>query len=225
MNLENRNVLETNDIITGTGTIFSKKECNDIGNKWMRECPKCKIIITYKSKKAYLNCKKLNTNCRKCAVKESWKYKDKLFFQSDGYKKRMSKTLKEIRTGNGYGEKFKQKCRENKLSQIKKCGVQRTFNRNACNFIDTINSKFGYQFQHGLNGGEVQIIGYSLDGYDKNKNAIFEYDEPKHHNHKVRIKDIERQNRLISYLRPSAFLRYDEKFETLYDVVSGRRLL
>lgn len=31
--------------------------------------------------------------------------------------------------------------------------------------------------------------------------------------------------RLISYLKPSVFLRYDEKFETLYDVISGRRLL
>ena len=150
--------------------------------------------------------------------------RDTSFFRSEKYRNKMSVILTKKRRSDSYGEEFKRKCRENKLKQISKCGVQRTFNVNACKFMDKLNRGLGIKLQHGMNGGEIQFIGYSLDGYDEKNNIVFEYDEPKHHIMSVKNKDLERQNRLISYLSPKVFLRYDEKNNVLCDVVSGKEI-
>ena len=55
--------------------------------------------------------------------------------------------------------------------------------------------KNGYVFQHAMNGGEVCIDGYFLDGLDEEKKTIIEIDE-KHHfdiNGNLKPKDIKRQ--------------------------------
>jgi len=50
--------------------------------------------------------------------------------------------------------------------------------------------------QHAENGGEFEVAGYYLDGYDKNLNIAFEYDEPGHYedviNNILNKRDIER---------------------------------
>lgn len=188
--------------------------------KFAKQCPSCYELQTYGSEKVYLRALKGNWKCRVCSTKANDKIRDKLFFKTDKYRLKMSGVLKEKRKTESYGEVFKQKCRENKLKQINKCGSQRTFNFNACEFMDKLNKRIGINLRHGLNGGEYQVIGYSLDGYDKEKNIIFEYDEPKHHILSVKNRDIERQNRLISHLNLTKFLRYDEKKNILYDVVN-----
>lgn len=92
---------------------------------------------------------------------------------------------------------------------------------NGCNYADFLNQKFGWNLQHGLNGGEVEIDGYFPDGYDKEKNIIFEYDEPFHYldpeNNILTEKDIKRQNYLIEKLNCD-FYRYNEKKDYFYKV-------
>lgn len=62
------------------------------------------------------------------------------------------------------------------------------------------------------------VCGYWLDGYDKEKNIVFEYDESFHYPYgKLRHKDIVRQNRIIAFLN-CAFWRYNEKTKELYKV-------
>jgi predicted nucleic acid-binding Zn ribbon protein len=54
-------------------------------------------------------------------------------------------------------------------------------NPKGCRFIDIFSKINGYNFQHGANGGEVHFpeTGTWVDGYDKERNVVFEYDEKK----------------------------------------------
>ena len=73
--------------------------------------------------------------------------------------------------------------------------------------------------QHELNGGEIQLIGYSLDAYDKERNIVVEYDEARHYDvdNNLKYKDIIRQNNIIKYLQ-CKFFRYNERIQLFYEV-------
>ena len=109
----------------------------------------------------------------------------------------------------------KEKLRIIKLKQLEKLEVSRTFNESACSFIDTFGLKHDFNFIHGKNGGEVMLGGYSVDGYDKNKNIIFEYDEPKHEYGNKKIKDLDRTTKLINKYGCKV-LRYSERYNRFY---------
>ena len=51
----------------------------------------------------------------------------------------------------------------------------------GCKYIDELNKKNNWNLQHALNGGEFEVDGFFLDGYDNNLNIAFEYDESKHY--------------------------------------------
>jgi hypothetical protein len=87
----------------------------------------------------------------------------------------------------------RQKLRESRLGK-----VIPNFNPIACQRIDEYGKRHGYNFQHALNGGEVRVIGYSLDGYDKEKNAVIEFYEKRHLRKKER--DESRKKEIIKYL-------------------------
>lgn len=91
----------------------------------------------------------------------------------------------------------------------------------GCDYIDKLNELSGFNFQHGMNGGEVQIDGYFLDGYDKNNNIAFEYDERFHYvdleNNILREKDLKRMQYIHEKL-DCRFLRYNEMTQELYEV-------
>lgn len=107
------------------------------------------------------------------------------------------------------------------LKKIRDMGAWPCFNPRVCHFIDNLNYSLGFNFQHALNGGEVEVVGYSLDGYDKEKNIVFEYDEPWHHNPCKREKYMERKQNIISKLDPFMFIIYDEKHHRLYDSLTN----
>ena len=60
---------------------------------------------------------------------------------------------------------------------------------------------------------------------DKEKNIIFEYDEPKHHSLSMVQTDKKREKRLIEFLNPRAFWRYDEKYNKLIDVITNTEVI
>lgn len=78
------------------------------------------------------------------------------------------------------------------------------------------------ELQHALNGGEVRIGNYWVDGYDKINKIIFEYDERKHYitgTNILKQKDINRQNKILSLLGDDWTLyRYNENLNIFYKV-------
>jgi hypothetical protein len=87
------------------------------------------------------------------------------------------------------------------------------FNINACKFMDEWGSKNGYNFEHAMNGKELSVGGYWVDGYDREKNVVFEYDEPHHYLKKadmtLKHKDVQRMNEIQNILKCD-FIRYNE---------------
>jgi hypothetical protein len=57
-----------------------------------------------------------------------------------------------------------------------------------------------------------------IDGYDPIHNVVIEYDSKYHVKHSQKIKDLERQNKIIELLKPKKFWRYncDKKTFALY---------
>ena len=106
---------------------------------------------------------------------------------------------------------------------MEKNGIFRNYNQKACEFIDKLNKEREWNFQHGMNGGEVELYGYFVDGYDKERNIIFEYDEPHHYQIRggLKNKDLIRQKTLINEIKPKLFIRYDERNNKLYDVITN----
>ena len=95
--------------------------------------------------------------------------------------------------GKHHSANTRRKMRESALKR-----VTPNFNPIACKLIDEYGKKYGYHFQHALNGGEVHIIGYSVDGYDKDKKVVIEVDEKRHFdcNGHLKKKDIVRQREI-----------------------------
>jgi hypothetical protein len=96
--------------------------------------------------------------------------------------------------------KHSEETRKNmRLAALKRNGVTfPNYNSVACGIINNYNKKYGFNFQHAENGGEVCIDGYWPDGVDEKRKIIIEVDE-KHHfdvNGKLRQKDIQRQGYL-----------------------------
>lgn len=99
--------------------------------------------------------------------------------------------------------------------------VKCSYSKKGCKLMDQLNIKNNWNLQHAENGGEFFVDGYWVDGYDKNLNIVFEYDEPKHYkdpiNNILFDKDIERQNNIIKILNCD-FWRYNEYLDKLYKV-------
>lgn len=93
----------------------------------------------------------------------------------------------------------KEKIRIARLKEIeeKHGQVMPNYNPVACEIIEGFN-KFGYNFRHAENGGEVCVAGYFPDGLDEERNLIVEMDESHHFDvdGNLRQKDVERQKYL-----------------------------
>jgi ribosomal protein S14 len=203
------------------GKVFSEETRNKIrksliGNHHTEES-KNKISIAFKGKKK----SKEHVEKVKNALKGRIPTIEERIKNSLSNKGRVS-TMK----GKHHTEETKYKLRVAKIEDLKKKNIllgkdgARNFNTRACEYIDKLNKEKGWNLQHALNGGEVELYGYFVDGYDKEKNIVFEYDEKKHNETYWKNKDIIRQNNLIKNIDPSLFLRYDEQWDRLYEVKS-----
>jgi len=91
-------------------------------------------------------------------------------------------------------------AKSNRLRRIKEIEEKRcqqvypNFNSRVCNIIEHMNVTHGYNFQHAKNGGEFYVkgLGYWVDGYDAEKNIVYEFYENKH------LQQLEHDERRIS---------------------------
>ena len=95
------------------------------------------------------------------------------------------------------------------------------YSEKACEFMNKLNEEKGWNLQHACNGGEIRCGRYSIDGYDKNLNIAFEYDEIRHYEdvskNILKEEDIKRMN-IIKEKLHCRFFRYNEKLKLLYEV-------
>ena len=146
--------------------------------------------------------------------------------------KKSGKTLsKNIKEGKTIPSFTNRKYKRSSIEKIRKSTIayletlvdnfHARYSKIACEYIDELNKKYGWELQHAENGGELTCGGYFLDGYDSNLNIVFEYDEPRHYkdvnNNILSDKDIERQNYIIEKLG-CEFYRYNEALDLLYKV-------
>ena len=79
-----------------------------------------------------------------------------------------------------------------------------SYNINACKYFDKLNKENKCNIQHALNGGEffIKELSYWLDGYDKENNIVYEWDERRHFNRDgtLKDKDILRENEIKDFL-------------------------
>jgi hypothetical protein len=171
-------------------------------NGWMRKCPMCNQQITYKNKRGMDFGNQNDRVCKSCSSILSNEQHPRCNPCSDD-RRRKARIFSINRLNNIYGEYNMMITRTNPIS---------------CKFIDEYSKKEGYNFQHALNGGEyfIENMGYYVDGYDKEKNIVFEYDEP-HHYYKsglLKFKDIRRMNEIKQVLK-CKFIRYNEKYNKI----------
>ena len=120
-------------------------------------------------------------------------------------------------------DETKEKIRQSTIKNLELLipGFRARYNKDACKYIDLLNIKNNWNLIHAENGGEKFICGYFVDGYDEEKNIVFEYDESRHYidpyNNILKQKDIDRQNYIISNTG-CEFYRYNEKIDLLYKI-------
>lgn len=127
--------------------------------------------------------------------------------------------------GKHHTKESKQKTRESTLKYIESLpnynGTKARYSHKACEYINKLNEKNNWKLQHAENGGEIECVGYFLDGYDKDLNIAFEYDEPAHYKDKenniLNDRDIQRQQNIINELH-CEFWRYNEYLDLLYKI-------
>lgn len=172
---------------------------------------------------------KYNEDCRNNITHHPHKGQTK--YTSDSLK-RMSETKKkkyengELQSsfkGHHHSKVSKEKMRISTfkyLNCLKNVKCPR-YNKESIMYINKLNEEKGWNLQHAENGGEISVGGYFLDGYDKDLNIVFEYDEAKHYkdiqNNILNDKDIERQQYIIEKLH-CEFWRYNKELDLLYKI-------
>jgi hypothetical protein len=171
----------------------------------------CGETLTFATRYSYTqSCSRGKFICRSCASHRGPR--------SEETKKKISNTkmghvqTPETRT------KMSLIARKRTAKKIACWGLSPNVNPDGCMFIEEYGKTHGYHFEHGLNGGEAFFpsVGVWTDGYDKEKNVVFEYDEPKHFDvyGNLRRKDVNRMNDLKKHLGCKV-IRYDELRQTI----------
>ena len=160
---------------------------NKNNGNWYRKCPSCSKDIKSSSHGHAYDRAKHKCLCYSCVAKN-----------------------------RKYSNECREKMRNSAIKRVKLYGNVASFNSDACRFIEDFGKKNGYNFQHALNGGEIWIDGFSLDGYDKDKNVVFEYDEPNHEIEKNKLNDLNRIKNLFKNKSIKEIIRYSEKYDKIY---------
>lgn len=132
---------------------------------------------------------------------------------TEEYKKNWSEAVKKTRWGKLDSE-VRQKLRLNFIEKLKSIDKQfhPPYNRKGCEYFDNLMKETGINIQHAENGGEYYIeeLGYWVDGYDKENNTVYEWDEKRHYvDDKLLEKDMIRQRNIEEFLG-CTFIRIKE---------------
>ena len=217
---------------------ISKYKIGD--NLWECECGK--QFNKYQSLNAHLShcdyhhkCKGTERKLRPSELNHSMNWENKTEDEIKDIRIKSGKTysqhikedlFKPVFLGKHHTEESKQKIRESTIKYIESLpnynGIKARYSHKACEYINNLNEQKHWNLQHAENGGEYSICGYFVDGYDKELNIVFEYDEPIHYidkeNNVLKDRDIQRQQNIINKLH-CKFWRYNEYLDLLYQII------
>lgn len=116
----------------------------------------------------------------------------------------------------------RKKLRLATINNIKKYSKDRKINPNynpvACKYFNNLMKEHKIFIQHAENYGEYYIkgLGYFVDGYDKENNIVYEYDERAHFKlDKLKESDVVRQQEIMNFLKCKFIrIKYDGSVET-----------
>jgi len=185
-------------------------------NVFRRNCPTCNKVTIYTRKDSKVRADKNNSLCNSCSKMDSRNvnfqrnfsldHREKIS-QSNRGKRRTKKfieNLRKIRLGTSHSTETRRKLRQITLERIRrnKGKVVPAYNLAACKVIEEYGKQHGYTFQHAENGGEFHIkeLGYWVDGYDKERNVVIEYEEPRHQYPMRRARDTKRYQEIVNHL-------------------------
>ena len=186
--------------------IWMKKYGEEKANELLKEKSERHSIMMCGDKNPFFG--KSHTEETKEKISNSLKQSDKFneTMNSIKYREKMSNRMK----NRIFSDEHIRKLRLKKIEQISKNKfngnqVSPSFNPIGCEILDRISSEKNVHIQHAMNGGEfyIKYLGYWVDGYDKNKNTIFEYNEPHHYdiNGNLKEKDKRRLNEIKTHLQ------------------------
>jgi hypothetical protein len=121
------------------------------------------------------------------------------------HRKKWEESLRNTKFGKSPDEMTRRKLRESflrKLTEINK-NFHPSYNKSGCEYFNKLMSETGINIQHAENGGEFHIkeLGYWVDGYDRENNTVYEWDEKLHYtNGELREKDRMRQKEIEDFL-------------------------
>lgn len=221
---ENKTDKEHDDTTNVTNNQSKKEILNRIIiPSWIKTCPKCQYQQNYKNKIQLNKAIRNNTICKTCKIKsqELWKLTREwsLHEQYKGitWKKNCHRCNSEqvYKNRRSYNKSVKRNTVCLKCQSIVRRATSinnPNYNPKACEYFEYLNQENGWNLQHALNGGEVKILQYWLDAYDRDRNIVVEYDELRH---RYRLtQDIQRQNNIVRHLG-CKFYRYNEATQTL----------
>lgn len=132
---------------------------------------------------------------------------------SEVYKSNWEKGVKNTRWGPPDEETAK-KLRKTFVKKLKIMdkNFHPPYSKRGCEYFNKLMDETGIKIQHAENGGEFHIeeLGYWVDGYDKENNTVYEWDDKRHYiNGELSEKDKNRQRRIEELLR-CKFIRIKE---------------
>ena len=179
----------------------------DKKQQWIRTCPICKGKIIYIIYRTWWRANKLNRKCNNCQseIRKKTQFRkgevsDRLlkFYSNEEERIRIQKLTKEAMHRPDVRKKHLDALHQSKWIKVKT-------DKGQLELIEKWN-RLGFNFQPNYQL-KTDVDLFYVDGYDKEKNVVLEYDSKYHKRQEE--KDLVRQEKIIDILKPKRFWRYD----------------
>lgn len=181
------------------------KHNKTLESNFFKKCSECNGIQYYKTKSKLDRALKNNQICPKCSYKKTL-----IIGQSSNFQKsRYSNVEERENTKNSVKKAMhRPEIRKKHLEGLLRSKwIKVRTDKGQLELIEKWN-KLGFNFEPNYQV-KTDVDLFYIDGYDKEKNVVLEYDSKYHKKPYQRQKDLVRQQKIIDILKPKKFWRFD----------------
>jgi very-short-patch-repair endonuclease len=181
--------------------------------EYIRNCPMCGKKVYHTTKRILNQSIKEYRSCMSCSKKSinnpnfGIKQSSNICLKKSYSQKQRYKKLEEREKASASTKRSWKNIEIRKKMIHTSKWINRRLDRGQLELLDKWN-KLGFKFEPNYQIRIDDFLCY-VDGYDKEKNVVLEYDGKYHHKLIQQKKDLVRQNKIISILNPKKFWRYD----------------